>query len=84
MKQVFSDIEINMIKSIVIEELQVEKQKSLTYIKTKLYMLLGIGYSILTFVIMSKILDKGASKLYKRQLKHKSRKNTKEKSVNGY
>lgn len=84
MKQVFSEKEINMIRSIVKDTLEEEKEKALNPLKMILQVLFMVVSGIATFMIMSSLINLGASKLYKKRLNHKSNRNTKEETVDGY
>jgi uncharacterized membrane protein len=65
----FSNKQIEEIRSIVNQELEEKKHKGLIRVTSVFYVLLGIGCSILTAVVMPKLIRKGAVKLYKKQLK---------------
>ena len=78
MKQVFSEKEIDMIRSIVKDTIDGEKEKVLNPLKVALHILLMIGSGIATFIIMTKLINIGASKFYKKGLYQKSSRDTKE------
>lgn len=74
----FSNKEVETIRNIVNQVLVTEKHKHLVKTISVLYVLLGIGSSILTVALMPKLIRKGAGKFYKKQLKKKLRTNTAE------
>ena len=65
MKNGFSNKQIKIIKEIAAEELQKKNKKQESGIKSVVYLLLSIACSIGIFLIMPKLINKGASKIYK-------------------
>lgn len=65
----FSNKQIEEIRSIVNQVLEAKQHKGFIKATSVFYVLLGIGCSILTAVIMPWLIRKGAVKLYKKQLK---------------
>ncbi len=65
MKNGFSNKQIEIIKEIVANELQDKNKKQESVIKSVVYLLISIVCSIGVFLMMPKLINKGANKIYK-------------------
>jgi uncharacterized protein YqhQ len=65
MKNGFSNKQIEIIKEIVADELQDKNKKQESVIKSVIYLLISIVCSIGVFLMMPKLINKGANKIYK-------------------
>ncbi|WP_033164287.1 hypothetical protein [Clostridium sp. KNHs205] len=65
MKNGFSNKQIEIIKEIVADELQDKNKKQESVIKSVVYLLISIVCSIGVFLMMPKLINKGANKIYK-------------------
>lgn len=65
MKNGFSSNQIELIKEIVAEELQNKNKKQESRIKSFVYLLISIACSIGVFLLMPKLINKRAGKIYK-------------------
>ncbi len=64
MKNGFSNKQIEIIKEIVANELQDKNKKQESVIKSVVYLLISIVCSIGVFLMMPKLINKGANKIY--------------------
>lgn len=69
MKNNFSSKQIEIIRDIVEEEMKGKNKKQESTVKSFMYLLISIACSISVFILMPKMINKGARKIYKNNLR---------------
>ncbi len=65
MKNGFSNKQIEIIREIIADELQDKNKKQEPMIKSVVYLLISVACTIGVFLMMPKLINKGANKIYK-------------------
>jgi len=65
MKNGFSNKQIEIIREIIADELQDKNKKQEPVIKSVEYLLISVACTIGVFLMMPKLINKGANKIYK-------------------
>ncbi len=65
MKNGFSNKQIEIIREIIADELQDKNKKQEPVIKSVVYLLISVACTIGVFLMMPKLINKGANKIYK-------------------